>query len=43
MHALRLEKGSSDGSKESKTADSLLASGADNGGLAVVTRARSLA
>jgi hypothetical protein len=42
MHALRLEKSSSDGSKESKTADSLLASGADNGGLAVVARARSL-
>jgi len=43
MHAMRLEKSSGNGSKEGKTANSLLTSGADNGGLAVVARARSLA
>jgi hypothetical protein len=42
MHAVRLEKSSSNGSKESKTADSLLASRVDNGRLTVVSRARSL-
>lgn len=42
MHK-RLEKSSSNGSEEGKAADSLLASGADNSGLAVVARARSLA
>ena len=40
---MRLKKSSGNGSKESKTADSLLTSTVDNGGLAVVARARSLA
>lgn len=40
---MRLEKSSGNGSKESKTADSLLTSTVDDGGLAVVARARSLA